>query len=94
MILNSPSHDFSSYVTMVTCWFLWFQMMDGTPTDERSASTMSQASSPVDNRGEYFYPCLRFRNINGVINCYYSLFFMCNYNLYVSLMIMTIFIEW
>ena len=27
--------------------------MDGTPTDERSASTMSQASSPVEARGEF-----------------------------------------
>ena len=31
---------------------LWLQMMDGTPGDERSASTMSQASSPVEPRGE------------------------------------------
>ena len=28
-------------------------MMDGTPTDERSASMMSQASSPVEARGEF-----------------------------------------
>ena len=38
---------------MVTDLFLWLQMMDGTPTDERSASTMSQASSPVEARGEF-----------------------------------------